>query len=408
MGSILHEQFRGDAADPSMPGEPVGCAAASDDSFMHPAKGPWIRRGAVDKVLKRRLPRPRTPTKSETDMLPSLSLAFLEMLGSFLLKKAAQPLLDYSLRLVDEELERLCSSPAPEGNLEALTPSQIEFIRTLPYLQGKESMISRILSQVRATPKRGIVLLGPSGAGKSQIERRLRGVAPEEQGFITSDTRTRGLPFQGRRIPLSDSPGSSRHAMGGYVDLLDLLTGREPPEVAILVVAGGYLASSIPEMRATFARPDSMGRLVAGTTAEFVEACRKEETDYLLQIVDRCKNHAPSKKGQPIPQKKMRAIITVINKRDLWGVTEEDYRETVNFYTATDTAYGKALHEFRCFFGSPQQHSHDTMPFFTHGGGFHPDASTIGRALTPFHSAVDALLLRTLVAYRYAGGGKIG
>lgn len=104
---------------------------------------------------------------------------------------------------------------------------------------------------------------------------------------------------------------------------------------------------------------------------------------------------------------RLRAVITVLDKRDLWGATSSTQAEALAYYRAPDSAYGLALQEFRAVFGAPDQHSHDVLPVFSHGSGFHPNSTVAAQALTPFHSAIDALLLRTLVSYHSTGSGRL-
>ncbi|MFO7562997.1 MAG: hypothetical protein R6X02_10175 [Enhygromyxa sp.] len=124
-------------------------------------------------------------------------------------------------------------------------------------------------------------------------------------------------------------------------------------------------------------------------------------------MTDYCRSHAKTKGIDPIPHQRLRAVITVINKRDLWGAKPKTEAATLAYYHDVASAYGLALQEFRDAFGASEQHSHDVLPMFAHGSGFHPDPTIAAQALTPFHSAIDALLLRTLVSYRYTGGGRI-
>jgi hypothetical protein len=339
----------------------------------------------------------------------AVSSLFLNALTSFLIRKAAQPALDYTLTVFDDELRKLSSSdsPPPEWTGGQLTREQREFVGMLPALQGDVSVLSHIRSWIREAPKRGIILLGPSGAGKSQIDLRLRGKAPREDILYTTDDEQRRLVLQGRRVPLLDTPGAPSHAMSAYANVLDALVGREPPLIAVVVVAGGYLATSMPELRATFVRPSSRQRPVAMSAKAFVSSCRDEEAKYLEDLTDHCRAHATTKRVDPMPQQRLRAVITVVNKQDLWGATPTAHAEALAYYCDPDSAYGVALQKFRDAFGAAGQHSHDVLPVFTHGSGFHPDPTVAAQALTPFHAAIDALLLRTLVSYRYTGGGRI-
>lgn len=159
----------------------------------------------------------------------------------------------------------------------------------LPALQGDVSVLSHIRSWLRQAPKRGIILLGPSGAGKSQIDLRLRGKPPREDILYTADDENRRLVLQGRRVPLLDTPGDSWHAASSYANVLDALISREPPRVAVIVVAGGYLATSMPELRGTFVRPSSLGQPVANSPQEFVAKCREEEARYLRELKCPCR-----------------------------------------------------------------------------------------------------------------------
>jgi hypothetical protein len=337
----------------------------------------------------------------------SITAFFLEALGSYLIRRAAQPGLDYTLHVLDEELRKLAApTPPPEWKAGPLSTEQLEFVTMVPALQ-EVSVLSHIRSWLRQAPKRGIILLGPSGAGKSQLDLRLRGKAPREDILYTADDATRRLVLQGRRVPLLDTPGAKDHARLGYCDGLEAMLRVEPPSVAIIVVAGGYLATSMPDLRATFVRPTSGGRVVASSTKEFVEHCRAEEARYLHEFVEQCRAHAKAQRIDPVPRQRLRAVITVLNKRDLWASSPELGAETLAYYLDPSSPYGPALQEFRAAFGAPDQHSHDILPMFTHGGGFHPDSTVAARALTPFDSAIDALLLRTLVSYRYTGGGRI-
>jgi hypothetical protein len=337
----------------------------------------------------------------------SISTFFLEALGSYLIQRAAQPGLDYTLQVLDDELHKL-TAPAPprEWKLGPLTPEQQEFVSMVPTLQDV-SVLSHIRSWLRRAPKRGIILLGPSGAGKSQLDLRLRGKAPQEDILYTADDETRRLVLQGRRVPLLDTPGAQDHARLGYGDALEAMLRVEPPSVAIIAVAGGYLATSMPDLRATFVRPSSGGRTVASSTTKFIEHCCEEEAGYVREFVQQCRAHAKTNRIEPMPRQRLRAVITVLNKRDLWGANAESAAQTIAYYQDPSSPYGAALQEFRDAFGAPDQHSHDVLPMFTHGSGFHPDSTVAARALTPFDSAIDALLLRTLVSYRYTGGGRI-
>ena len=335
----------------------------------------------------------------------ALTWLFLKSLGSYLMKKAAAPGIDYTLNVVDEELRKLTEGELPrEWEGEALNEEQKQLVAMLPALQGDVPLVGHLRAWLHSTPKRGIALLGPSGAGKSQIALRLRGKAPREDLMYTADDERRKLILAGRRVPLLDTPGESRHAMDGYTDTLDALTGHNPPSVAIVVVAGGYLATAAPEFRGSYRRPGSVGQAVGSDTASYLAACRKEEADYLRLLVDACQRHAATKKIDVMPRQRLRAVITVVNKRDLWGALDEGPDAIMAHYGDPASEYGEALAEFRSVFGAVDQHSHDVLPMFTHGGGFHPDPSLDARALTQFHSAVDALLLRTLVSYRYTGG----
>ncbi|PRP95651.1 hypothetical protein ENSA5_37840 [Enhygromyxa salina] len=341
-------------------------------------------------------------------MFMSVTALFLDSLRTFLIKRAARPMLDYTLTILDEELRKLDDvSPPPEWQGGRLTPEQRQFVAMLPALQGDVSTTSHVRSWLRQAPKRGIILLGPSGVGKSQIDLRLRGKAPREDILYTAEDEARRLVLQGRRVPLLDTPGEPRHAMSGYANVLDVMVGSEPPAIAVIVVAGGYLATSMPELRATFIRPNSRAKPVAHTTDEFVSKCREEEATYLRELVDHCRAHAQTKGIEPVPQQRLRSVITVVNKRDLWGATSSEQAATLARYRDPDSAFGVALQEFRDAFGAPDQHSHDVLPLFTHANGFHPDPTIAAQALTPFHSALDALILRTLVSYRYTGGGRI-
>lgn len=337
----------------------------------------------------------------------ALTWLFLKSLGSYLLKKAAAPGIDYTLNVVDDELRRLVEdAPPPEWEGEALSDEQKQLVAMLPSLQGDVPLVGHLRAWLHATPKRGIALLGPSGAGKSQIALRLRGKAPREDLMYTTDDDRRKLILAGRRVPLLDTPGESRHAMDGYADTLDALTGHDPPSVVLIVGAAGYLATAAPEFRSTYRRPGSVGQAVGDDTPSYLAACLEEEANYLRLLVDACRRHATSKKIDRMPRQRLRAVITVVNKRDLWGVNAAAVDAIVARYADPTSEYGQALGEFRDVFGAVDQHSHDVLPLFTHGGGFHPDASLHARALTHFHSAIDALLLRTLVSYRYTGGSQ--
>lgn len=225
--------------------------------------------------------------------------------------------------------------------------------------------------------------------------------------MYTAEDEARRLVLQGRRVSLLDTPGEPRHALSGYANVLDILVGSEPPAVAVIVACGGYLATSMPELQATFIRPNSRATPIAESTDEFVSKCRSEEAAYLRDLTDYCRAHARSKGIEPAPQQRLRSVITVANKRDLWGATPSNHTATLAYYRDPDSEFGVALKGFRDAFGAPDQHSHDVLPLFTFGGGYHPDPSVAAQALTPFHSAIDALLLKTLISYRYTGGGRI-
>lgn len=90
----------------------------------------------------------------------TVSSFFLEALGSYLIKRAAQPALDYTLTLVDEELRKLAeqSSP-PDWHGQPLTPEQKRFVEMLPALQGNTSRWARLRSWLSPQPRRGIIFL---------------------------------------------------------------------------------------------------------------------------------------------------------------------------------------------------------------------------------------------------------
>lgn len=95
---------------------------------------------------------------------------FLDSLRSYLIKRAAQPMLDYSLTVLDDELRKLTEDTLPpEWEAGQLTPEQEQFVAMLPALQGDASIVSHMRSWLRQPPKRGIVLLGASGAGSRRL-----------------------------------------------------------------------------------------------------------------------------------------------------------------------------------------------------------------------------------------------
>ncbi|MFO7562998.1 MAG: hypothetical protein R6X02_10180 [Enhygromyxa sp.] len=65
----------------------------------------------------------------------SLSAMFFDALRSFLIKRATQPMLNYTLTVLDDELRKLTEdSPPPEWTGSDLTAEQREFIAMLPAL----------------------------------------------------------------------------------------------------------------------------------------------------------------------------------------------------------------------------------------------------------------------------------
>ncbi len=331
---------------------------------------------------------------------------------SFLTHWLAHKFIDSSVDLlatkIDESAPSLLDQPGDSGwTGGAWSEDQrrvIEILQKTRTLQG-----GRWRAWLQREAKRPILLIGASGTGKSVLALRLLGTEPS--GSIVMSPREERLTLiqASRRSQLIVAPGEPKHALIGIQHVVDIITGTNPPQVVCIVVAGGYLATSSPTFMsddgaANFRRPSSNEKPVARSVDGFTAKGRAEEIDNLINLVDMCKDNARKAKRRRSVQEQIPSFITVINKRDLWSIPDDRSDEIIKSYTNPQSRYGRTMSLLQEEWGLNNPCSHDIIPLFTFGGGFHPAPDTIAKALPPKQAVIDALLLRALIFYRYTRG----
>lgn len=227
--------------------------------------------------------------------------------------------------------------------------------------------------------------------GKSFIGARLAGKEPNPSQAMSSELEHDSFIAGLRRSYIVIAPGSFLHGTSGLADLYELMKSRTPPKVICIVVADGFHATS-SKLTTGYIRPGSGGNPVAQDLNGFREYCRTEEISYLGNLLEQ---FSQSNLRARIP-----ALITIANKRDLWSAANQDERIPLR-YQEPASEYGQIIERMRTYFGFDNPSTHDIISMYTFGGGFQPNPNINARALTLGRAEADAMVLKSLIYYRY-------
>jgi adenylate kinase family enzyme len=320
-------------------------------------------------------------------------MTFLEFLAGYIASKILSHGLSFARDVLTEELYKLRSNPRSVGwKSDGLTDEQqylIEAIeKTLPITWRRHFIRGPLLKD------RPIVIIGPSGVGKTLIASRIAGQKPGTVPSMSSGAERERLisGWQGNNIMVA--PGSlQQDEKGGINKVIKSIRSKKSPKVVVIVVAGGYHATEAEILRNTFLRPGE-DQPVADNLDEFIEYCLKEELAYIKFFLQ--KTHQKIRKRIP-------SIVTIVNKRDLWGA-RRDHKRRLSRYIEDSSEYGKLIQALRSEWGLHAPSNHDIFPVYTFGGGFHPDQSIKAKALSLEAAEADAMVLRGLIFYQYTEG----
>ncbi len=316
--------------------------------------------------------------------------AFLTFLASYVAGKALDLVGRVSQASLDDALSALEADPLQANwTSPELSVEQKRLLLAVRNIQNPRWW--GWMAKMALVPKRSMALIGPSGTGKSRIALRLANRDPNLQLGQSRDIEDDRLLFHSRYCPILVAPGSTSHGVEGLAEIKRQFESDEPPKVVCVVVSDGFHATESDILAGTFARPDSMDDPVPSNLDEFLEYCRGEEIKSLLWYLRSCevRHRIPS-------------IITLVNKRDLWGLTHESM--IPNRYTDLQSEYCKLISNLAENWGFGQPSTHEQFPFYCHGGGFLPKEDLAALALTPRTAMADTLIFQALLFYRYTEG----
>lgn len=339
----------------------------------------------------------------------------MDPLLAFLQKWLAQKIQRYGVERgaisIEESIDQLLADPAKQGCTVKLGDAEKALLAALKEVNRAKKPFLNLFGR----QDRGIAVLGPSGAGKTVIADRLRDAtslrvdravrwSPRERPRSSIHLEKTRTVARGKILPVLTVPGTQIQSRDGW-DRLAQTFLDSPPQVVVVTVAGGFLATADRDLEGTFRRPNSSK--VLANLEEYLRACRAEEARHVNEFMDFVKARRKVALGresigdEDVLTTRIRAFVTVVNKRDLWGIDPKG--RLAETYRDPFSDYGKAINRMRRTWGPGDGSTHDVLPMFTFGGGFHPYAEARGLMLTEAHAAADTLLLKALLLYRFAG-----
>lgn len=191
-------------------------------------------------------------------------------------------------------------------------------------LVGDDSLLQILTAQFKLSLRKGVAIVGPSGSGKTSLFNYLQGQSVIRPSASTSDRKHASARFGSRIIRITDTPGSHVH-----VDLRNetfkYIERGQINVLAIMLCYGcldtvGLIGLKRPGRRSTLA-----------SLEKYLEACRREELDWLRDLGD----HLSQVK------KKIPYCMIILNKMDQWSELHDQvityYREPGELRTQIDT-----------------------------------------------------------------------
>lgn len=182
-----------------------------------------------------------------------------------------------------------------------------------------------------------IAVYGDSGVGKTQFLRTLTG----KNSYLNIEERTRNVVHHkmtlrtGRKILLIDIPGHASNKDSRNVVLNKITRGKI--DGLLNIVNYGYQDSELLQQD-----PSAVFKVGSSEVKpEFLKENRKREIQRTEEFVERIG-----------PDVKLKWIITVINKADIWHKNKEEveeYYKTGNYYTAIQSLKKACSLEVRKF-----------------------------------------------------------
>ncbi len=342
--------------------------------------------------------------------------ALLVFLQKWLAQKIQRFGTDRGATSIEEAIDELLKDPAKAGCTVKLGDAEKALLAALKEVNRAKKPFLNLFGR----QSRGIAVLGPSGAGKTVIADRLRDAtslrvdravhwSPRERPRSSIHLERSRTVARGKIMPVLTVPGTQIQSRDGWERLAQVFL-ETPPQVVLITVAGGFLATADRDLEGTFRRPNSAA--VIDKLEDYLRACRKEEAQHIHEFMDFVKERRKLALGREsitdddVMTTRVRSFITVVNKRDLWGIDPKG--RLAETYRDPFSDYGRAIGRLRRAFGPGDGSTHDVLPMFTFGGGFHPHAEARGLMLTEAHAAADTLLLKALILYRYGGAAAAG
>ncbi len=340
--------------------------------------------------------------------------ALLAFLQKWLAQKIQRFGVERGATSVEEAIAELLADPAKAGCTLTLGEAEKALLAALKEVnRAKKPFLSLFGRQ-----DRGIAILGPSGAGKTVIADRLRDAtslrvdravhwSPRERPRSSIHLERSRTVARGQILPVLTVPGTQVQSRDGWERLARVFLAT-PPQVVVITVAGGFLATADRDLEGTFRRPNSTK--VLASFEDYLRACRNEEARHIQEFMNFVRDERKKVLGREtitdddVLTTRIRSFVTVVNKRDLWGIDAKG--RLAEAYRDPFSEYGRALNRLRRNWGPGDGSTHDVLPMFTFGGGFHPYAEARGLMLTEAHAAADALLLKALILYRFGGAGS--
>ena len=206
-------------------------------------------------------------------------------------------------------IKEITETPDISDLIKKLDQRDYEIFNTL--MSNKEIKRNNLISQLWFTNRRGLMFLGPSGAGKSSLINSFLkyGKTLSSGTDSTTGINKRYTTLYKRYTLIRDTAGLVQHDLD--VAIRDFI--NNPPDILCLVFAAGYLEtanSAILTRTSTTMNPKKFDSL-----EEYITACSEEEIEWVQYLIDKIQKIGTNNK----PRKRIKHIIIVVNKRDLWN-----------------------------------------------------------------------------------------
>lgn len=226
--------------------------------------------------------------------------------------------------LMNSDVIKLASMAAADKNY--INNSNYKKEKVEKYINDfikNETILNKMIAQLRPVDHRGIMFLGPSGAGKTTlINAFISKIIKSSEKLSTTGIKRKYIPISNKVICLRDTFGRSVH--GDRREMLINECIKEPPKILCLVFANSYLQTvhDSPLTRGQLANFKDEG------VDKYLEFTRREEIDWIKDFIEKLKRKKPR---SPIQD-----LVIVANKMDLWGESITKYQEVENYYTQNE------------------------------------------------------------------------